>query len=104
VVVSYCLYFLWQDNNAVLAITTAHSLHRQEDRVEVHRRRPKASSSNAVITWLVFEGESRKWLRIPEAIDDYNHGMNGVDIASQIRGGFTCHKLYEVKWWRPIFY
>ena len=104
VIVSFCLCFLWQDNNAVIAITTAHSLHRQEDQVEVLRRRPKATSSNAAITWPVFEGQSTKWLRIPSAINDYNHGMNGVDTASQLRTGFSCHKPHEVKWWRPLFY
>lgn len=31
VIVYKCLCFLWQDNNTVVAITTAHSLHRQED-------------------------------------------------------------------------
>src|ERR1700755_2265227 len=30
--------------------------------------------------------------------------MNGVDTASQLRGGFSCHKPYEAKWWRPILY
>ena len=86
VIVHYCLCFLWQDNNAVIAITTAHSLHRPEDRTETLRHRPKPTSANAAITWPVFEGHATKWLRIPEAIDDYNHGMNGVDTASQLRG------------------
>ena len=30
--------------------------------------------------------------------------MNGVDTASQLRGGFSVHRPVEVKWWRPIFY
>jgi hypothetical protein len=30
--------------------------------------------------------------------------MNGVDITSQLRGGFSCHKPHKVKWWRPLFY
>jgi len=104
VVVSFCLCFLWQDNNAVIVITTAHSIHKQEDRTERLRRRPKKTSTNASLSWPVFEGQSTKWLCIPEAIDDYNHSMNGVDTASQLRRGFTCHKPYDCKWWRPIFY
>src|ERR1700750_389309 len=47
VIVHYCLCFLWQDNNSVLAITTAHSLHRPEDRIQRERKRPKLSSTNA---------------------------------------------------------
>jgi hypothetical protein len=86
----------------VIAITTAHSVHREKDRIERLRRRPKATSTNAAITWPVFEGRATKWLQIPKAIDDYNHGMNGVDLGSQLRGGFSCHKPYEAKWWRPI--
>ena len=30
--------------------------------------------------------------------------MNGVDLASQLRGGFSCHKPQSSKWWKPIFY
>ena len=104
-IVGWCLVFVWQDNNAVLAITTAHSVHRKDDdTVDRLRRRPKATSTNAAMSWPVFEGQATKWLRIPKAIDDYNQGMNGVDNASQLRGGFSVHQPGENKWWRPIFY
>jgi hypothetical protein len=46
----------------------------------------------------------QKWLNIPEPIDDYMHGMYGVDTASQLRGGFSFYKPYEARWWRHIFY
>ena len=36
VVVNFYLCFIWQDNNAVIAITTAYSLHYEEDWVEVN--------------------------------------------------------------------
>jgi Transposase IS4 len=103
-IVGRCLVFLWQDNNLVIGITTAHSLHRVEDQVERLRRRPKASSRMANITWPAFNGEIRKWLHIPGSIDDYNHGMNGVDLASQFRGGFTCHRPHSFKWWKPLLF
>ena len=104
VVIDFCLCFLWQDNNSVLAVTTAHSLHRQEDRVKRQRKRPKITSTNAAQAYSCLEGQSKKWLRVPIPIDDYNHGMNGVDMASQIRGGFSVHQPLEVKWWRSILY
>ena len=34
VIIDFCLCFLWQDNNSVLAITIAYSLHQQEDCIE----------------------------------------------------------------------
>lgn len=104
IIVDFCLCFLWQDNSSVLAISTAHSLHRQEDRIERQRKRPKLTSTNATQAYSYFEGQSKKWLKVPIPIDDYNHGMNGVDTASQIRGGFSVHRPTEVKWWRPILY
>jgi Transposase IS4 len=57
-----------------------------------------------MITWPVFKGQTTKWLHIPTPIDDYNHAMNGVDIASQFRGGYSCHKPNSRKWWKPILF
>ena len=104
VIISKCLCFLWQDNNTVCAITTAHSLHRQQDRIVRKRKRPSSISTNAKQAFACFEGQVEKELEIPVPIDDYNHGMNGVDIASQIQRGFSIHQPSEQRWWRPIFY
>ena len=104
VIVHKCLCFLWQDNATVLAITTAHSLHRTADQVTRKRKRPSGTSANAKKAFACFEGQVVKELEIPVPIDDYNHGMNGVDTASQIQRGFSIHQPSEVKWYRPIFY
>ena len=104
VIVNFCLCFLWQDNATVLAITTAHSLHRPDDRVLRTRKRPSGTSANAKRAFACFEGQVQKELEIPVPIDDYNHGMNGVDTASQIQRGFSVHQPSESKWYRPIFY
>jgi hypothetical protein len=42
-------------------------------------------------------------LPIPSAIDDYNHYIGGVDIADQLRAGFSTQQR-GVKPWRPLFY
>ena len=42
-------------------------------------------------------------LPIPMAIDDYNHFIGGVDIANQLRAGFSTQQR-GVKPWRPLFY
>jgi Transposase IS4 len=99
--VGWALTFVWQDNNAVLGITTAFTV---KERVERLRRRPKISSTNAKIVRPVFGEFPNKRLFIPRAIDVYNHGMNSIDTANQFRKGFTCHRPRNRKWWRPIFY
>jgi hypothetical protein len=47
--------------------------------------------------------EHTRLLPIPSAIDDYNHYMGGVDIADQLRAGFSTQQR-GVKPWRPLFY
>jgi hypothetical protein len=77
------LCFVWQDNNAVLGVTTAYSLHRsKEDTIIRNRKRPKLISTNARITRPIFGDLARKDLAIPKVIDDYNHHMNSVDLAN----------------------
>ena len=100
--VGKALCFLWQDNNAVLGVTTTFSMHRDTDFVVRSRKRPKKTSTNAAVTWPVFQGHARKDLAIPTLIDVYNHHMNGVDLANQIRRSFTCQRPQQLRWWRPI--
>jgi Transposase IS4 len=98
------LCFFWQDNKAIRAISTAHSLHRDEDRVQRTRRCPKITSENQRILHPVFNGQPFKELFIPKAIDDYNHHMKGVDQADQLRASFTCHQKQNYRTWWPLFY
>ena len=97
------LCFAWQDNNVVLGLTTAFSLHNpSEDFVLRNRKRPKESSTNASIARRTFGNQPQKRIPIPTAIDAYNHGMNAVDIANQLRQNFSCHRAYETRNWRPL--
>ena len=99
----WVLCFAWQDNNVVLGVTTSFSLHRpKEDYTIRTRRRPKDSATNAAIAQPVFQGQLTKALPIPSAIDAYNHGMNAVDVANQLRKSFTCHQAFEQRTWRPL--
>jgi hypothetical protein len=59
-VVDSTLYFLWQDNNAVLGLITAHCL--KNDTVLRHRKRPSPTSVNARIVRPVVGDEPFKWL------------------------------------------
>ena len=84
ILVNSVLCFLWQDNNAMLGITTAYSLHVLIKRL---RTRPSTTSTNADIVLPVFGDLKKKELEIPYAIDEYNHYMNGVDRNNQLRKG-----------------
>jgi Transposase IS4 len=103
-VIDKCLVFLWQDNKALIAISTPHSLHRREDLTEVLRKRPRSTNSNRAVILPVFNDESIKSLEIPVPIDDYNHGMCGVDIVNQLRKGFSCARPFEARWTLPLLY
>ena len=56
IIIYKCLYFLWQDNNTICAITTAHSLHRQKDQISRERKRPRSTSTNAKQAYACFKG------------------------------------------------
>jgi Transposase IS4 len=99
--VGYTLCFLWQDNNAVLGITTAYSL---KETIERLRKRPSLTSINARTVRPVFGEEHSKLLSIPLAIDGYNHYMNGVDTHNHLRKNLTVHRPYETRNWRPLWY
>jgi Transposase IS4 len=101
-IVDSTLCFLWQDNNAVLGLTTAHCL--KDDTIERLRKRPSPTSTNARIVRPVFGDLPFKRLQIPRAIDDYNHYMNGVDRSNQLRKNLTVHRAYERRIWRPLWY
>jgi hypothetical protein len=50
-----------------------------------NRKRPKKTSINSTIIRKVFDEEYRKLLEIPLFIDCYNHYINSVDVANQLR-------------------
>jgi hypothetical protein len=86
-------------------VTTAHSLHRfKEDTIIRNRKRPKLTSTNARITRPIFGDLARKDLAIPKVIDDYNHHMNGVDLANQLRAWMTVLRPGIYKAWQPLWY
>lgn len=103
-IVDNTLCFVWQDNKPVIAISTAHSLHRPEDQTETKRRCPRITTDNARILNPVFKGQPFKELFIPRAINDYNHHIKGVDQADALRANFTCHRKQNYHTWYLLFY
>jgi hypothetical protein len=82
------LCLAWQDNNIVFSMSTLHSA---DNFVPRKRKRPGKTSTNAVIARRVFGEEIVKKLDIPIFINDYNHYMNGVDLANQYRASYKIH-------------
>jgi Transposase IS4 len=105
------LVSIWQDSNKVGYCTTVHD---GTEWLVKNRKRPKGTSTSAAITKQPFRTfnpplgckevyEHTRLLPIPGAIDDYNHYMGRVDIADQLRAGFSTQQR-GVKSWRPLFY
>jgi hypothetical protein len=69
-------------------MTTGHT---PTEEITRHRKRPKKTSTNSTIVREVFNGQPRKELEIPLFIDSYNHYMNSVDVANQLRATATVH-------------
>jgi hypothetical protein len=86
-------------------MSTIYCIHKfAEDTVQRLRKRPKKTSTNARIVPAVFGDEPRKLLYIPRAIDDYNHHINGADIANQQRRYHTTQRKHTIRAWRPLFH
>jgi hypothetical protein len=104
-IIENVLYFIWQDNNAVLSLIIIYSLHRsEEDTIIRNRKRPKQTSINARITRPIFSDLPRKRLLIPRVIDDYNHYINGMDLANQFRAWIITLRPGIYKAWQPLWY
>ena len=73
----------WQDNNFVLGLSTIHTVHEASSWVNSRRNRPGPTSTNAAITGKVFGDSPFMILDILTWVDNYNHNMNGVDLANQ---------------------
>jgi hypothetical protein len=70
----------WEDNNIVCFLTTVYPWNETTFR---ELRKPRTTTTNAAIVKQVFGDSECKALFIPTVVDDYNHDMNGVDLADQ---------------------
>ena len=65
--------------------------HLPTEKITRDRKQPKKTFTNSSIAKEVFDGQHRKQLEIPLFIDCYNHYMNSVDTANQLRATATVH-------------
>ena len=113
------LISLWQDNAIVRLATT---IHQGTEWVIQERKKPSGSATKDLIVRAPFEAfpaykapkptqtgrKTKEYvhtqpLPIPQMVDDYNHFMNGVDIADQLRAMFTTEQQTS-RTWMPLFY
>jgi len=93
----------WIDNNTVLSLSTVHTVNQVTDVIKRWRKRPAATSSNATIARIPFDGHVRAELEVPRYINDYNYNIGGVDIADQHRQAFKTQRK-AIKNWYPSWY
>ena len=91
------LELAWKDQNVVLFMTT---VDQAGDTIERLRRRPAATATNARTSRAEFGEAVVKLLPVPVFINKYNHFMNGVDQADQLRSYYTTQRIH-VKNWKP---
>lgn len=66
-----------------------------DNRIARPRRRPAKTATNTKTSRAIFaENKAVKPLPIPLFIDKYNHYMNGVDYADQLRSYYTTQRVH----------
>jgi hypothetical protein len=86
-------------------MSTVHCVHKpKEDTIQKSRKRLKKTSTNAKIVKAIFDDESKKLLYISLPIDNYNHYINGADIANQRRKYCSSQRKHNIRVWRPLFH
>ena len=94
------LQFGWKDQQVVLFMSTVSTGTKTVKRM---RRRPAKTSTNAKTSRAVFGDMAVKELAIPDFIDLYNHFMNGVDVADQLRCYYNTQRVHK-KIWKPLWH
>jgi hypothetical protein len=68
-----------------------------------NRKRPSSTSTSAKTARKPFGSESRKDLPIPDFVDGYNHNMNHVDIADQLRSTNPGNRRIRRGGWHALW-
>ena len=74
------------------------TVHTGKKKVQRLRKRPAKTSTNARTSRAPFGDLTVKKLDIPDFIDLYNHFMNGVDVADQLRCYYDTQRVHLKTW------
>jgi len=86
------LQIAWRDSSMVLFMTNCMDGQLLVDKL---RKRPAAATKDPMLRTL-YNGEAVKRLPIPMFINEYNHKMNGVNRADQLRALYrTPRKTFK---------
>lgn len=91
------LQFAWKDAAVVLFMSTVSDIATEVTR---SRKRPSNVANHVTAAW---GEEVVKELAVPQLIDDYNHFMNGIDLADQMRVNYHYDRR-NYSTWCPLFH
>src|SRR5450432_4862429 len=95
------MQYTWKDNALVLFLSTTSS---DPNSIIIRNwKRPSSTSSSAKTARKPFGSEPRKDLPIPKFVDDYNHLMNQVDIADQLRSSNVGNRRIRRGGWHALW-
>ncbi|EDN09501.1 predicted protein [Histoplasma mississippiense (nom. inval.)] len=77
--------------------------HKPDSFIERIRKRPGINSTNGSQIRRLFGDKFEQAMEIPTIIDDYNHYMNGIDLANQYRASYETH-MPTNRTWLSILY
>ncbi len=96
----------WQDNNLVLALTTAYGVREIDDVVSKTRKRPSKTSTNARIVLPAFKENGKdtweKEFKVPKLFYYYNKHMGEVDRFNALVATYTSQRACNRNW-MPLF-
>ncbi len=101
------LHVAWQDNNLVLALTTAYGVREIDDSVSKKRKRPSKTSTNARVVLPAFKENEQevqeKVFRVPKLFHFYNKHMGEIDRFNALVAAYTSQRACNRNW-MPLFH
>jgi hypothetical protein len=94
-------FLAWKDNALVLFQSTITD---GQSTITRERKRPSETSSAAKTARVPFGDSPTKKLSIPRFVDDYNHQMNAVDQADQLRSSNAGLRRIRKGGWHAIWH
>ena len=92
--------FGWKDHGLVLFMSTVSN---GKGMVNRRRRRPRTTATSAKATRAVFGNRVVIILPIPDFINLYNHCINGVNKADQLRSYYFTQRIHR-KGWKALWH